>query len=260
MRPTRVMPRRSIRAAPSSKERAPARIGRVCAVGREGCSERVAPRKSPKRRRRTTVRPTRRAARSRRVTRSTIATRSASISAGDRRHRPNACWEPIERRRGRDSTGRGSRLWASAWRWRPRRPAEHARPAPPGAPASSPTVATPERVQLRRRSPARPPRSARPGAGGGRRARRPAGRRGARRAWRRRWRPWRGTSSCDADGDRQADVLAHIPAETDGDLAAACRRSRSIPRTSRKASSIESPSTTGDVLLEDREERRLASA
>ena len=50
--------------------------------------------------------------------RSTSATRSASSSSGDRRLRPSARCEPIERRRRRGRTGRASTLFASACRCR----------------------------------------------------------------------------------------------------------------------------------------------
>ena len=70
--------------------------------------------KSSKRTRRTTVRPVRPAARIRPVTRSTSATSEASTSASDFGERPRACCAPIDRRRRRLSTGRGSRLWARA--------------------------------------------------------------------------------------------------------------------------------------------------
>ena len=50
---------------------------------------------------------------------------SASSSAADLGARPSARCEPIERRRRRGCTGRGSRLCASAWRWRPDAAAEH---------------------------------------------------------------------------------------------------------------------------------------
>ena len=100
--PISVRPRRSIRGcASASRSRAAARTTEVRAVGAKSVHDRVAREKSSKRRRRTTVRPTRCAARTRRMTRSTIATRSASTSSGERRPRPRACCDPIERRRGR---------------------------------------------------------------------------------------------------------------------------------------------------------------
>ena len=62
----------------------------------------------------------------------------------------------------------------------------------------------------------------------------------------------------DADGDGQPDALAHRGAQPHRDLD---RRPaiRSIPRTSRKASSIDSPSTTGDVSSKTANIARLAS-
>ena len=72
------------------------------------------------------MRQTRCAARSLRVRRSTSAMRSASSDSGDLGRRPSARWVPIERRRRPVSTRRGSRLCASAWRWRPDGAAEDA--------------------------------------------------------------------------------------------------------------------------------------
>ena len=158
--------------------------------------DRVARVKSSKRSRSMTVRPTRPAARMRRVTRSTRAIdrgvdARAAVAAADR---PRARCEPIDPRRRPTCTGRGSRLWARACRWRPECRAEHRRPAPPrGRRATSPTVVMPRSCSLaavtlpdapqpldRQRVeevPARP------------RAAPPA----ARRAWPRRWPPWPGT-------------------------------------------------------------------
>ena len=77
-----------IGSAAASSSRAAASTACVRAVGWGSVCERVAREKSSKRRRSTTVRPTRLAARRRRVTRSTSATSSVSISPGDRRVRP----------------------------------------------------------------------------------------------------------------------------------------------------------------------------
>ena len=65
------------------------------------------------------MRPTRPARRIRRVTRSTRPTTTASMSSGVLGERPSARCDPIEPRRRPTCTGRGSRLWARAWRWRP---------------------------------------------------------------------------------------------------------------------------------------------
>ena len=166
----------------------------VSAVAYGSVCDRVAREKSSKRRRRTTVRPTRPAARIRRVTRSTSEIRIASIASGDRGARPSARCDPIERRRRRACTGRGSRLWASACRCRPEAAAEQSTPARPRpAAATSPTVDDPALVQLARRSPARPPTAARPAAGAGTRARRRAAPPAGRRAWPPRSPPWPGT-------------------------------------------------------------------
>ena len=158
--------------------------------------ERVARLKSSNRSRSTTVRPTRSAARIRRVTRSTSPTSIASRSPlTSPRRRPSACCEPIDPRRRPVCTGRGSRLCASACRCRP--------VAAPSIDTSASRRAGRHladgrdalRVQLAARSPGRRPTAARPAAGAGTRARGRAARPAARRAWPPRWRPWRGTSS-----------------------------------------------------------------
>ena len=105
--------------AVASKPLAVARIVCVCAVASEMVCDRVAREKSAKRKRSVTVRQTRRAARSRRARRSTSPTTTVSRSAHDLGERPRARWAPIERRRRPPRTRRGSRLWARAWRWRP---------------------------------------------------------------------------------------------------------------------------------------------
>ena len=115
--PISVMPRRSISGvAVARSARAVTRIACVLAVANGSVCERVARSKSPKRRRSTTVRPTRRAARRRRVIRSTIPTSVASTVSAECRPRPSARCEPIEPRRRPVSTRRKSRLWASALR------------------------------------------------------------------------------------------------------------------------------------------------
>ena len=87
------------------------------ACGRE--CERVAREKSSKRSRSVTVRATRCAARRRRARRSTSASTSVSSLSSERGRRPSARWVPIDRRRLPTTTGRGSRLCASAWMCRP---------------------------------------------------------------------------------------------------------------------------------------------
>ena len=130
--PTSVRPRSSISGA-AVGEQAPGRR-RGSAPSRPSAPasvcERVARVKSSKRRRSTTVRPTRSAARMRRVTRSTRPTSEASSSAAVRRRRPRARWEPIERRRGRACNGRGSRLWAEGVQVAPACPPSIATSAP----------------------------------------------------------------------------------------------------------------------------------
>ena len=223
--------------------------------------DRVAREKSPKRNRSTTVRPTLPAARIRRVTRSTRATSVASRAAGDLGERPSARCEPIERRRRRGSTGRGSRLWASAWRCRP-----EARPSIEASASSerwatSPTVSIP----TRRSFPAvtgPTPQSRSTGSG------------------------WRKASSRSRSGDTTSRpsgfatplaTLARNFVRATPTVTARPTRSRtsrrrrtaistgvpairSIPRTSRNASSIESPSTSGDVSSKTRNIALLASA
>jgi hypothetical protein len=114
------MPSRSIVGIDVARScRVVSRIVPVWAVARGSVCERVAREKSSKRRRSTTVRPMQPAARIRRVTRSTRVIATASIASGDLGDRPSARCEPIDRRRRRRWTGRGSRLWARVWRCRP---------------------------------------------------------------------------------------------------------------------------------------------
>ena len=220
------------------------------AVASGSVCERVARVKSSKRRRSTTVRQTRSAARIRRARRSTSASRKPSSSAcGARAARPSARWEPIERRRA-PGCGRGAgrgcgRARAAGGR---RRGRASRRASSSVSAASWPTVAMPAVVQLRAPSPRRRPTAARPAAGAGTPARRP----GATTS-----RPsglatragdlGQELRARDADRDRQPDLVADPLAQPRRDLARACRRSARIPRTSMNASSIDSPSTSGDV-------------
>ena len=77
------------------------------------------------------------------MTRSTIASRSVSISAGDARLRPKACWEPIERRRGRRRTGGDRDCWRGHGGGVPRQHRGSSRARPRATRASSPAVVTP---------------------------------------------------------------------------------------------------------------------
>jgi len=120
----------------------------VWAVARPSVCDRVARVKSSKRSRRTTVRPTRWAARRRRHTRSTSATSDSSTSPAGLGRLPSARCAPIERRRRPTSTGRGSRLWARAWRCRPPAGPSIATSADSGSSATSPTVWTPRACSL----------------------------------------------------------------------------------------------------------------
>ena len=89
-----------------------------------------------------------------------------------------------------------------------------------------------------------------------RRARRRAGRRAARRAW-----PTP-LATLARNFVRATPTVIGSPTRSRTsrrsrarDLAPACRRSAPCPRTSRNASSIDSPSTSGDVSLEDARRR-----
>ena len=257
--PTSVRPWRSISGiAVASRSRAVARIGCVWAVERDIVCERVAREKSSKRRRSTTVRPTLRAARMRRVTRSTIATSVASIASGDFGDRPSARCDPIEPRRRPTCTRRGSRLWARAWRCRPEpRPSIVTSASSPSS-ATSPTVAIPRAWSLpavttptpHSRSTASGWRNASSASGGTTSS--PSGFATPLATFARNLvratptvigRPTRSRTS----RRRRSAMATGVPAI------------RSIPRTSRNASSIESPSTTGVVSSNTRYIARLAS-
>ena len=228
------------------------------AVARGRVCERVAREKSSKRSRRTTVRPTRRAVRIRRVTRSTSVTRAVSMAAADVGERPSARCAPIERRRRPTCTGRGSRLWASACRWRPEaRPSSSTSSASDSA-ATWPTVAIPRAWSLRAVTGPTPHRRS---TGSG---------------WRNASSPSGGTTSSPSGLATPLATLARnfvratptvigIPT-----CASTSRRSRSaiprgvpqtrcMPRTSRNASSIDMPSTTGVVASKTRYIALLAS-
>ena len=63
----------------------------------------------------------------------------------------------------------------------------------------------------------------------------------------------------DADRDRQPDLLAHLAPQPHGDLGRRAGRAARSPRTSRNASSIESPSTSGVVSSNTANTALLAS-
>ena len=207
--------------------------------------ERVARAKSSKRSRSTTVRPARFARRMRPVTRSTSASRVSVDLAG----RPRAP---------------------------PERPLRPDRPPAPARPDTPSVVVVRERVQVPARGAAehrderllrelrdltdRPDpavvqarRGLRPDAPQpldrkrveepelplGRDDEQPVGLRDAARDLGEELRPR------DADRDRETDALAHVPTQPRRDLGRRSRRSAACPRTSRNASSIESPSTSG---------------
>jgi hypothetical protein len=220
------------------------RIASVRAVAPGRVCERVARVKSSKRRRRTTVRPTRLAFRMRSVTRSTRPMRTVSSSSADLRRRPSARCEPIDPRRRLAWTGRGSLLWASAWRCRPEaRPSMETR-AVSSSSATWPTVSIPT---LRSFRPVAGPTPQRRSTGRG----------------------WRNSSSLPGGTRRRPSGFATPLATLARNFVRATptvtgmptrsrtsRRRRSaislgvpairrIPRTSRKASSMDRPSTRG---------------
>ena len=228
------------RHAPSRAARAPWRGSSGCA--RSACGsvcDRVAREKSSKRSRSTTVRPTRPAARIRRVTRSTSPTSDGVDGVGrSSAQRPSARCEPIEPRRRPTCTGRGSRLWASAWRCRPDARPSIETSAASASRATSPTVVIPRSCSL--------PRGHRPDApepldrqrveegelAVGRHHQQAVGLGHAARHLGEELRPR------DADRDRQADPLAHVAPQPRRDLggrardALAARGRRGTPRRS----------------------------
>ena len=184
------------------------------------------------------------------------------MSAGDLGDGPSARCAPIERRRRPTCTGRGSRLCASAWRWRPDAAAEHRRSARLRASsATSPTVVIPRSCSLA--AVTAPTPQSRSTGNGCRNVELAVGRNdaAARRAWPTAARDLgQELGPGDADGDAEPDRFADA-------RAGAARRSRSgvpdtrrRPPTSRNASSIDRPSTSGVVSLEHLEHRlaRLA--
>ena len=230
----------------------------MCAVAWSSVWDLVARLKSSKRRRSVTVRPTRWAARIRPTTRSTSATTEVSTSSVGRGPRPSARCAPIERRRRPTSTWRGSRLWASAWRWRPAAwPSIATRVASPSC-ATSPTRESPRSRSL-------------PAVTGPTPHSRSTGR------------GWRNASSRSGGTTSRPSGLATALATLARNFVRAtptvmgsptrsstCRRSRSAiavgvpalrrrPPTSRNASSIESPSTSGVVSANTSKTARLAA-
>ena len=247
--PTSVMPWCSIAGIAAARSPlAVARIGVVCEVASGSVCERVAREKSPKRSRSTTVRHTRRAARSLRPSRSTSPTRIASRSSADRGLRPSARWDPIERRRRPTCTGRGSRLWARAWRCRPDARPSIATSVASASCATSPTVVSP--TSRRFAAVTGPTPQSRSTGSGCRKASspsvgttsRPSGLATALATFARnlvRATPTViGRPTCSRTSRRRRAAMSRgVPAI------------RSIPRTSRNASSIERPSTRGEVSL-----------
>ena len=189
------------------------------------------------------------------VTRSTSPIRLASTSASRCGPRPIARCAPIERRRRPGCTGRGSRLWARAWRWRPDPRPTIAISRSSLIRATSPTVRDAVPVQLRGRHLADAPqpldgqRMEEGELAVGRHDQQPVGLGDAARDLREE------LGARDADGDRQAHLLADGGAQPRGDRGRACRRSRSMPRTSRNASSIDSALDDRRRVGEDVEHR-----
>ncbi len=110
--------------------------------------ERVAFVKSPKRRRSTTVRQVRSPSRRRRARRSTIWVRIRSSSSADRGPVPSARCEPIDPRRRVVSTGRGSRNRARACRCPPVAEPSSLSAVAASRSASCPTVWMPSRCSF----------------------------------------------------------------------------------------------------------------
>ena len=199
-----------------------------------------------------------RPARSRRATRSTRAMTDESISSNDVRRRPRARCEPMERRRRPVRTGLGSRLCASAWRWRP-----EARPSMCTSKASSsaatwPTVLIPRSWSLVAvTGPTPQSRSTgsgcrKPSSSSGGTTRRPSGFATALATLARNF--VRAIPTVIGSPTSSSTLRRSLAAIASGGPA-----SRSSPRTSRNASSMESPSTSGVVSSNNAKTALLAS-
>ena len=176
------------------------------------------------------------------------------MASGDLGERPSARCDPIERRRRPTCTGRGSRLWASAWRCRPAARPSIETSAASASWATSPTVLIPRSRSL----PAvtgPTPQSRSTGSG-----------------WRKASSPSGGTTSRPSGLATPLATLARnfvlatptvIGRPTRSRTSRRRRTAISVgvpeirrsPPTSRNASSIDSPSTSGVVSLEHREHR-----
>ena len=254
--PRSVMPRLSIIGmAVASSPLAVARIVWVCAVASGRVCDRVAREKSPKRSRSVTVRQTRRAARSRRARRSTSPTRTASRSFHDLGERPSARWAPDRAPAAASPHPPGIAVVGEGVEVAARRLAQHrderrlGELAPP-----APTVTRP----LSRSFPAvtgPTPHSRSTGSG-----------------WRKPSSPPGGTTSSPSGLATPLATLARnlvlatptvigrptrsrTSRRSRAAISVAEPEIRSSPRTSRNASSIESPSTSGVVSLEHLEHR-----
>ena len=251
----------ALRALPSSP-RAMARTTASRRSARASVCDRVMRVKSSKRSRSVTRarRPGRRAQPAGDAVDEADAARRRARSA-DRGERPRARCEPIEPRAAPAATGRGSRLRAERVEVRARRHDRAWRSSAASAQAGHVADGVDAAgVQLVGGLGARRPTAARPAAGGGTPARRRAARPAARRAWPPRWRPWPGTWC-----GRRRRVIGR-PTRSRTVARAAGRRSRPAcptirrsPPTSRNASSIEMPSTSGVVSSNTSNTALLAS-
>ena len=254
-----MQPRRATSGATAaSSSRAAAITSAWAAVGSGSVRAREMRVKSSKRTCSVSVRPVRASARIRRVTRSASASRTASSAAAPCGPRPSACCDPKLRRRGGGRTARTSRWCAAAWRWPPAaRPRMAIRSASLRAAASA-TVRIPRACSFRAVfSPT--PQSASTASG-------------CRKA----------VSSARASSSSPSGFAARLAIFASSRVRATptvtarptarrtSRRSRaaiargepeirSSPRTSRNASSSESPSTSGAVRSNTANSARLAS-
>ena len=183
------------------------------------------------------------------ATRSTSATSvGVELRRATVRDRPSARCDPIERRRRPVAHGPriavvGQRVQVAA-----RGPSEHRRPACSRRRGRARRRSSGRGCVASPRSPGRRPRAARPAAGAGTRARSSGGTTSSPSGLATRARHLgQELRARDAHRDRQADLLADAAAQRAPRSRPASPRSRSSPRTSRNASSIDSPSTSGVV-------------
>ena len=204
------------------------------------------------------MRPANPAARIRRATRSDSAITTASSSSGDRAARPSARWDPRERRPLPARTRRGSRLWAIAWTWRPVALPSSDISSARGSAASSPTVVSPTWWSFS--AVASPmPHTRSTGSGCRNASSPPAGTTNSPSGLALRLAIFArtfvfaiptlsGSPTCSRTRARSLTAISSGEPEI-----------RSSPRTSRKASSSPSPSTTGEVSRNTSNTALLAS-